>query len=152
MSVEKTPRPILGFVLSLIGGTISHIIGLFYGIVFLNMGPSGYVRFGGMNLRSDQVLLVSLWFLTVGAIVILGSFMLYERPENHRKWGVVITVFSILGGGILGVIGGTLAIVWKPTPTPSTIEKITRICPQCGRVLKEDPNVKFCPYCGNELV
>ena len=46
----------------------------------------------------------------------------------------------------------------KPTPEAKKVtgvtsatppQPITRICPQCGRVLTEE--VRFCPYCGKEL-
>lgn len=93
----------------------------------------------------------SLWIIVAAIVVIVGSYMIHAHPERHRGWGIIILVFSILGGGgILGIIGGALAIAWKPTPTPAPITAITRICPKCGRVLKED--VRFCPYCGNELI
>ncbi len=81
--------------------------------------------------------------------------------------------------GVFGFIGGILALVFKPTPTqqqpygyspqpqqpyapqpqyyqpppPAAAtqppQNITRICPNCGRVINE--TVKFCPYCGKAL-
>ncbi len=87
-----------------------------------------------------------------------------DAGMEHTKWGIIIIVFSILGGGtILGLIGGILALVYSPRPVgsapnaqpyspysqPAPQQPITRICPQCGRVLDED--VKFCPHCGRQL-
>lgn len=52
--------------------------------------------------------------------------MIYRKPAQKTAWGVVILVFSILsivtGGGfiigfILGIIGGALALAWKPKAT-----------------------------------
>jgi hypothetical protein len=91
--------------------------------------------------------------------------MLYVNSEKSKTWGVIVLVFSIISlffglggfivGMILGIIGGALGIVWKPSApsapavTPVATQPITRVCPQCGRVLSED--VKFCPHCGKAL-
>jgi hypothetical protein len=54
----------------------------------------------------------------------IGALMLNTRPTEHTAWGIIILVFSaisILGmggflvGAILGIVGGALAISWKPT-------------------------------------
>jgi hypothetical protein len=61
--------------------------------------------------------------LTCSVPVLLGAIMLRSKPTNKKAWGIMIIVFSILsivtGGGfiigfILGIIGGTLALSWKP--------------------------------------
>lgn len=64
------------------------------------------------------------WFGVLGGIVLLvGSVFLYSKPEQSRTWGLVIVVVSALSalvgmGGLLagtvGVIGGALALSWKP--------------------------------------
>jgi hypothetical protein len=52
--------------------------------------------------------------------------MLKSKPEQHSTWGVLIVLFSVLSmlggamggfglGLVLGLIGGILAITWKPT-------------------------------------
>jgi len=49
------------------------------------------------------------------------------------------------------IVPGCLVLWWafkKKKPTKAE-EPIRRICPHCGRVLKED--TKFCPYCGKKL-
>jgi len=64
--------------------------------------------------------------LIFGVIVIVSAIMLNSRPHEHSTWGVLIVVFSVLsifGGGmsgsgaglVLGLVGGVLAITWKPT-------------------------------------
>jgi hypothetical protein len=60
------------------------------------------------------------WFgIFAGIVVLVGAVMLYVRPEQRRRWGVVVLVASApnffmgMGGllaGTLGVIGGILAL------------------------------------------
>ena len=63
--------------------------------------------------------------LVFGIIVVVSAAMLYSRSSEHTTWGVLILIFSVLSlfgnmmsgfgvGIVLGVIGGVLAIVWKP--------------------------------------
>jgi len=153
MQEEKPTAP---FVISLIAGILILIVGLF---LSLRVGvPSYYYPLWAFT---------AFWFLIFGAItgiiVIVGAIMLYSQPRQHLIWGIIVLVFSILSilssggliiGLILGIVGGALGIAWKPgaapvVPTPPAPPVITRICPQCGRVLAED--VKYCPYCGKEL-
>jgi len=147
--VAETQKPVAAFVLSLIGGIISLIASLvifWIALVYSSIPP--WYR-GGM----DVIFAVfGGWLLVAAIVVIVGSITIYQHPEKCKNWGIIILVFSILGGGgILGIIGGVLAIVWKPTliPPPTVTPAIMRICPQCGRVLTHE--VKFCPYCGKEL-
>jgi len=66
--------------------------------------------------------------LVFGIVVIVSSVMLYNKPIDHSKWGSLILIFSVLSifgsamagfgvGLILGLIGGILAITWKPPTT-----------------------------------
>ena len=50
--------------------------------------------------------------------------MIYNQPAKATAWGALILAFSILSlfgmggfyfGAILGVVGGALAITWKPS-------------------------------------
>jgi hypothetical protein len=54
-----------------------------------------------------------------GTMVIIAGIMIYVQPIYIRKWGVVIWVFASISffgiggffiGGILGIIGGFLAV------------------------------------------
>ena len=119
-----------------------------------------------------------LWMLITSILVIVFAGKLKSNPMEHTKWGALILVFSIIGvGGLLAFIGGILALVYKPilaqqpygyapppaqpyaqqpqyygpqqAPAQQAPQRITRICPQCGRVV--DENVKFCPHCGKAL-
>ena len=65
--------------------------------------------------------------LIAGIVVLVGAVMIYARPNNSSTWGLLVLVFSIpsffgMGGffigAILGIVGGVLAMVWKPRATP----------------------------------
>lgn len=110
-SVEK---PTAAFVLSLIGG----IFILLAGVVLGTLGAAFTFFLGGIGG------VIGIFGLIWGIIVIIGSVMLYSQPEQHTVWGIIILVFSILSwfgalggfliGFILGLVGGILAIVFKP--------------------------------------
>lgn len=71
----------------------------------------------------------SAWFyalaaigLISGIVILVGAIMVYTQPSKASTWGALILIFSILGffgmggfflGGILGVVGGILAMTWK---------------------------------------
>ncbi len=61
--------------------------------------------------------------IILGIIVIIGAIMLYRNPDQKTGWGIAVLIVSIIsifiGGGfliglILGIIGGALALQWKP--------------------------------------
>jgi hypothetical protein len=119
----------------------------------------------------------SIWALITSILIIVFAGKLKSNPMGHSKWGALILVFSLIGfGGWLAFIGGILALVYKPIPIagyppqgyppqgyapqpqyapqgypqqPVYQQPITRICPNCGRVVAE--NLKFCPNCGKQL-
>lgn len=58
-----------------------------------------------------------------GVIVLFGAVMLSSHLDRNASWGTVILIFSaagLLGGGgflvgsLLGILGGILAITWRP--------------------------------------
>src|SRR3972149_6583763 len=64
--------------------------------------------------------------LIFGVIVIISALILGSKPQEHTTWGTLILIFSVISifgsalggfgiGLILGIIGGILAITWKPT-------------------------------------
>ena len=63
-----------------------------------------------------------------GVVVVVAALMLYNNPVDHAKWVMVILIFSVLSifgsamagfgiGLILCLIGGILALTWKPPTT-----------------------------------
>jgi hypothetical protein len=102
------------------------------------MGGYGYGGWGGMMGRGFGMMgglgygfgLIGVVGLIFGAIVIISALMLNSKPEQHSTWGTLIIIFSVLSmfgsamggfgiGLILGLIGGILAVTWKPAlPKP----------------------------------
>ena len=132
MTSEK--RPMTAFILSLIGGLLMVVNGGLMFMLFMvgGWGPGGIM--GGM-MGGYQGMMGSFGFpfgfmsslmlveLVAGILVIIGAVMLNVRPEEHRAWGVVILVFSIISflgmggflvGAILGIISGSFALSWIP--------------------------------------
>ena len=59
-----------------------------------------------------------------GILVVIGALMLNTHPKEHTSWGTIILIFSIISflgmggffvGAILGIVGGVLALSWRPT-------------------------------------
>lgn len=122
-------QPTAAFILTLLAGLwMLAMGGMMYG-----MGP-GFVEGGGSWMWGHGMMRGMMpgfgfglgfpWFgAAAGIVLLIGSVFLYSRPEQSRTWGFVILVVSALnvlvgmGGllaGALGVVGGSLAIAWKP--------------------------------------
>jgi len=135
-------RIVAPFVLSLVGGVLI-LVGAIVSAMFAFGSPtilgsmSGMMggMSGGMSgtmigLMMGAYPIFSIIGLVSGALVILGAVMLYNRPFEKDLWGAVVIAFSILGmlggmggfmvGLVLGVVGGSLALVWNPTPRIAT--------------------------------
>jgi len=133
MSTEQ--KPTVPFILSLISGIFTLIGGLTVAYAgrwhfeFMQRMMSGYgYAFG----QGPGYALPFVWFMGIpgvifGVVLIVGSVMLIQRPRQHETWGILILVFSILSifggvagcllGLVLGIVGGALAIAWKPATT-----------------------------------
>jgi hypothetical protein len=131
--MSAAEKPTAAFVLSLIaglfilvGGGMMSLIGFWFGGMMQGFGGTwggmmGYPRFGMMGSLGFMSGLLGLVF---GVLVIVSAIMLNRKPQEHTTWGTVIVIFSVLSifggiggfgiGLILGIIGGVLAITWKP--------------------------------------
>jgi hypothetical protein len=98
-------------------GAMGNMMGS-YGGMMSGMGFSGTNFFAGM----------AIFGVLAGILVLAGAFLLYSRPEHASTWGAMILTFSILGlsgmggffiGAIVGIIGGILALTWRPVPATS---------------------------------
>jgi len=122
-------KPTAAFVLSLIGGIL-----ILLGAVFLMVVMSVLSGFAGsipgMPAGATDILLIyGVVGLIFALLVLVGAVMMWARPQQHVAWGVVVLLFSLFsfisGGGfllglILGLVGGILGIVWKPSmPMPA---------------------------------
>jgi len=118
MDGRPVRRPVSAFALSLTSG----ILILLGALVFL--------------LISNFFLVFSLVGLALGTIILIASVLMYARPKEHAIWGVVVLVSAcvsivsiggFIAGMILGIIGGAVAIAWRPeglvfggyAPTPA---------------------------------
>jgi hypothetical protein len=135
--MTETEKPTIAFLLSLIGGIFILLGG---GVMSMFGGFGGYGGYGMMGgfrgMMGHQYPSYGMmgWFgfglfgvlgLIFGIIVIISAFMLNSKPQEHSTWGTLIVIFSVLSvfgsmmggfgvGLILGLIGGILAITWKP--------------------------------------
>jgi len=123
-------KPYAAFMLSFAGGVLVLANGLAF--ILASRGISRALEYvmntSGLSLVAAlaiQHILFSLSSvgLILGALMIIASLMLYYKPSSSGGWGASILVLSILsifaGGGfmlglILGAIGGSLAISWRP--------------------------------------
>ncbi len=149
----STERPTAAMVLSIIGG-VFILIG---GLVGVAIGSAlAFITFG---FAGGTVVLLGAIGTILGILTIVFAILLGMHPGNHTMYGALIVVFSIISwitafggffiGFLLALIGGILALTFKPTAPVVWQQPVQRVCPKCGRVV--DPNVKFCPACGNTL-
>lgn len=170
LSIQE--KPTTAFVLSLISG-ILILIGGVSSLVFTTlmvgtfgpamgmMGPGMMWGGWGWGWWSGLGIGLSIVGVAFGVIVTYSAIMLNSNPSQHATWGTLILVFSVLSfigawagfgvGLILGIIGGALALSWKPAPAtlPTPPQPAGRFCTQCGRAAPAD--AKFCSHCGKEL-
>ena len=106
-------KPTAAFALSLIGGILELLGGfvatVIHGAVTLSAGGSGAV--------------IGVCYVILGLIITLGSVLMYINPSSTHTWGGVILILSIISiFNIIALIGGYLALAWKPhkqgTPPP----------------------------------
>jgi hypothetical protein len=122
---------IIGGALMLLGGSMAFMI-----LTYHDEGSGMMNGFGGMmggyrNMMDDLgfpyglmsgLMLVG---LVSGVLVIIGAVMIDIHPSQSRTWGIIVLVFSIVSflgmggfliGAVLGIVGGALALSWKPKP------------------------------------
>lgn len=116
--------PSTAFILSLIGGIFILLGGIYEAAITALIGTAALALFPGLGALLIALAVVALLF---GLIILVGAFMLRSKPQSSKTWGIVIlllAIISLVGGGgffigfILALIGGILAITWKP-PTPT---------------------------------
>jgi len=125
-------RPTAAFILSLVAGVFIILGGgmtSLFGYGFMGMmgrnGSWGGMMGPGFGMMGFAFGMMGFLGLIFGAIVIISALMLNSKPQEHTTWGTLILIFSVISifgsamggfgiGLILGIIGGILAITWKP--------------------------------------
>ena len=149
-------RPLTAFILSLLG-SVFVIVGTILGFALYSSSPYAAV--------TTLMEILSGVSVALGVLMLTMTLMLYLRPELHVAWGVTILVFAAgsitsvfsgyggLGFGVigmvLGIIGGSIAIAWRPgmgMPGMVGPSGAYRVCTSCGRMAPF--GYSFCPFCG----
>ncbi len=116
MSISKRLEYRFSSELSLVAGSLIFIASLF-SFQHITFFPDIKWMIGPH--LAGQLFVMTIIGLVSGVMVIISSIMIYEQPQHIRKFGVLIWIFSGLSffgsggfiiGGILGVIGGFLAV------------------------------------------
>ncbi|MCJ7424515.1 hypothetical protein MUP01_09655 [Candidatus Bathyarchaeota archaeon] len=103
-------KPTAAFALSLVGGILELLLGIAIA------GVTGAI-FAFIGLEALGLVFGAYWII-LGIIILLGAIMLYNNPASTHTWGIVILILSIISGlNIFALIGGILAMVWKPSTT-----------------------------------
>ena len=126
--------PTAPFVLSLIAGLL--ILAGAGMMMTFSYGTPYYGMMGGYyGTANGYYGMMGGWFygagvvgLIAGIVVLIGAAMIYVRPRSASTWGLLVLIFSIVSffgmggfliGAILGIIGGVLAMTWKPGAAPA---------------------------------
>ncbi len=179
MSNQVQNKPTAAYWLSVIGSVIGILVsvGLFalgaiaywavsqYSDLFSDY--SGYVD-SSIGWGFAVYFAFGAWCLISSVLVLVFARKLNANPMEHKKWGALILVFSIIGlGTLLGFIGGILALTYKPIPAGAAPQYPQQqyygpppqpaaysppqqmlVCPQCGTQMQN--NVRYCPNCGKQ--
>jgi hypothetical protein len=156
--IAPSEPPTTAMVLSLIGGVFILLGGLAEAWVGANLSAFSFAsRLAG--IAGAELVAIGALGIVVGLVIVVLAVFLHSHPQMHLVLGVLILVLSFVSllsffggfvaGFLLALIGGVLAISWKPSTVYLAAAPVQRVCPKCGRVI--DPTVKFCPHCGAAL-
>lgn len=136
---ERAPA----YAISLLSGILIFIGGLAKAttIGFIKYTASGatFNHFVGNSIRSTNFAVAVLSepvsatiLIASGILVLVSAVVMSFRTNQYSAWGTIILVFSVLGlfaggnfitgvGSVLGIIGGFLAITYRPIPRSATV-------------------------------
>lgn len=117
--MSSPEKPAAAFVLSLLAGFMILFGGAMIGVV-----GDYVIKFVPAFIAKFLPLLVTVRILS-GVAVIAAAVLLFLNPAQTKLWGVFTLVVSVINlvmigvlggaGSVLGIIGGALALSWKPT-------------------------------------
>ncbi len=162
-------KPTAAMVLSLIGGIFVIIGGAFIAFVGSLIGS---LNVSGAASASSTALGLGVVGIIMGLIMIVGAFMMYSKPTSAKMWGVIVLILAIISwvtavgglfiGFLLGLIGGILALTFKPTMAPGAMTppmmsssmpmgsapmgSMGMTCKNCGASIPA--GATRCPSCG----
>ncbi|MFZ0698963.1 MAG: zinc ribbon domain-containing protein [Thermoplasmata archaeon] len=162
MAPSNVPTyPVGAYYLTIFGGLIVAFVGVilfFAGITFTIFIPE----------VGATILIFSILGVLVGLLLLGCAWMLRRASRSTAAIGVLIVLlagaslpFTFGGFGIgflLALVGGILAILWKPSPrgpmfvytTPAgsspNLPSLQRVCSACGAF--SSPGSTFCTKCG----
>ncbi len=165
-------KPTAAMVLSLIGGIFVVLGGALLAFAGSIIGSFNVT---GAASASGTVLALGIVGLIMGIIMIVGAFMMYSKPTSAKMWGVIVLILSIVSwvtaiggffiGFLLGLIGGILALTFKPTMAPGAMPppmmsssmpmgsapmgSMGMTCKNCGASIPA--GATRCPSCGANL-
>jgi len=165
-------KPTAAMVLSLIGG----LFVIFGGAALAFAGSViGSFNVTGAASASNTVLALGIVGVIMGIIMVVGGFMMYSKPTSAKMWGVIVLILAIISwvtaiggffiGFLLGLIGGILALTFKPTMAPGAMPppmmsssmpmgsapmgSMGMTCKNCGASIPA--GATRCPSCGANL-
>ncbi len=165
-------KPTAAMVLSLIGGIFVIIGGAFIAFVGSLIGS---LNVSGSASASTAALGLGVVGIIMGLIMIVGAFMMYSKPTSAKMWGVIVLILAIISwvtavgglfiGFLLGLIGGILALTFKPTMAPGAMPppmmsssmpmgsapmgSMGMTCKNCGASIPA--GATRCPSCGASI-
>ncbi len=125
-------KPTAAHILSLIGAILVLIGGIAFAVIFA-VGGAFLAGFGALvpfaGFLGVLFLIIAAVHLIFGIIMLIGATWINSTDiEKVRNGSIIVLIFSIIGllfgsgffiGPILGLVGGILGLVWKPTvPEP----------------------------------
>lgn len=171
--LESYPRT--AYLLSLIGGILILVFSVIYALAILVVASINATV--GFGLGVGHAIALAVVAILFGLIVLYFALKLKSSPQNAKTYGILILVFSVIsfigGGGFyigasLALVGGILAIVWRPSvvqtygqpmaapgwgaqpPPPPSMPPVAgggaQFCQFCGTAVPA--GAKFCPKCG----
>lgn len=162
MAPSPTPSyPVGAYYLTIFGG----IVIAFVGVILFFAGITFTIFFSEVG---TMILIFSFLGVLVGLLLLVCAWMLRRTHRWTSAIGVLIVLlagaslpFTLGGFGlgfVLALVGGILAILWKPSAhgpmfvytTPAgaapNLPSLQRVCPTCGAM--SSPGSTFCSKCG----
>jgi len=129
--MSSRQKPVAAFVLSLLSGIFIVLGSAIMCLWWSWWWPTGW---SGMMHEMEEHMpwwnfegiayAMGILGIIFGIVIIVVAILLYTKPTQHELCGALIIVFSVISviscmgsmgiGLLLGIVGGILAILWKP--------------------------------------